>query len=438
MIRFALAAAAALSLSAAAGSTAVKIQEVSSPGGLTAWLVEERSIPFVAIEINFVGGASLDLPGKRGATNLMTALLEEGAGDMDAVAFGAELEDLAASFEFGASDDGVSVSARFLTENRDAAVRLLREALVAPRFDAEAIERVRAQVLSGIASDETDPGDIAARAFDRIAFGDHPYASSHNGTEESVSALTRGDLVTAHRNVMVKDRVTIGASGDIGPEELADLLDVLLGDLPEGGAPLPDTADVDLSAGATVVEFDTPQSVALFGHAGISREDDDFLPAYVMSHILGESGFESRLMQEVRVERGLTYGIGAYLAPKDFGPLVVGQFSSGNDTMAEAVGVVRDEWRRMAEGGVTAGELEDAKTFLTGAYPLRFDGNSRIAGIMAGMQLSGLPIDYIETRNDKVRAVTLEDISRVARRVLRPESLHFVVVGRPTGLRTTN
>ena len=437
MIR-AVFAAIAVVLLALPARAAVEIQEVTSPGGITAWLVEERTIPFAAIEIRFKGGGSLDAPGKRGATNLMMALLEEGAGDMDAQAFAAAREALAASYSFETFDDAVSISARFLTENRAEAVALLRKALVEPRFDDEAIERVRQQVLSNIRSDATDPNSIAARTFDALAFGDHPYGSSKDGTIESVEALTRDDLVAAHDNVLALDRVYVGAVGDIGAEDLAALLDELLGDLPAEGAPMPERAEYLLSGGTTVVDFETPQSVALFGHQGIVRDDPDFFPAFVANQIFGGSGFQSRLTDEVREKRGLTYGIGSYLLPLDHAELILGQVASGNENVAQAIDLIRQEWARIAEEGVTEEELEAAKTYLTGAYPLRFDGNGPIARILVGMQIDGLPIDYIATRNDKVNAVTLDDIRRVAARIYRPEDLHFVVVGQPAGVEPTN
>ena len=417
---------------------AVDIQEVTSPGGITAWLVEEPSIPFAAIEIRFQGGASLDVPDERGAVNLMMALLEEGAADLDAQDFAAARERLAASYDFETYDDSVSVSARFLTENRAEAVELLRKALVEPRFDEDAVERVRAQVLSGLRSDATDPNTIASRTFDAMAFGDHPYGSSRDGTIETVTALTRDDIVEAHGRAIARDRIYVGAVGDITPEDLGTLLDDLLGGLPAEGAPLPPEADYQLEGGVTVVPFDTPQSVALFGHEGIPRDDPDFFAAYIANEIFGGSGLQSRLMEEVREKRGLTYGIGTYLVPMDLAELVMGQVASANDRMSATIDVVTAEWRRIAEEGVTQEELDEAKTYLTGAYPLRFDGNGPIARILVGMQMDGLPIDYIATRNDKVMAVTLGDIARVTERIYRPEDLHFVVVGQPAGVEATN
>lgn len=416
----------------------VKIQEVTSPGGIKAWLVEEHSIPFTALEIRFRGGTSLDAADKRGAIYLMTALLEEGAGDMDARAFARAQEALAASFSYDAHDDSLSISARFLTENRGEAVALLRQTIHAPRFDQDALDRVRAQVISGLMSDAKDPRDIASSTFAAMAFGDHPYGTDGKGTVESVSALTRADMETARAAVFARDRLYVGAVGDITADELGALLDTLLADLPDTGAPMPGPAEVTISGGTTVVDFDTPQSVVIFGQSGIARDDDDFFAAYVMNQVLGAGGFESRLMEEVREKRGLTYGVYSYLAPKDLAAVYMGSVSSGNDRVAEAVSVIAAEWRRMAETGVTPEELERAKTYLTGAYPLRFDGNGQIASIMVGMQMDDLPIDYIATRNDKVNAVTLEEANRVARELLDPDNLHFVVVGQPRGLEAGN
>jgi len=412
----------------------IEIDEVTTPGGLDAWLVEDHSIPFVALEIRFRGGASLDAPDAQGATNLMVGLLEEGAADMTAQEFAKARDALAAKFSYDVSDDAVSVSARMLTENRDEAAALLRASLVAPRFDADAIERVRGQVLSGLRSAQTDPRDLASRTFDRLVFGDHPYGSPLEGTMDSVEGLTREDIVAAHAAALTRERVHISAVGDITAEELGPLLDDLLGDLPPESPPLPASADLSLPGGVLVEPFETPQSIALFAQAGVERDDPDFFAAYVLNHILGGGGFESRLVTEVREKRGLTYGVYSYLSDKDAAQLWVGSVSSANDRVAEAIGVIRDEWARIRDDGVSAEELRDAKTYLTGAYPLRFEGNSQIARIAVGMQMDGLPVDYIADRNDMVEAVTLEQINRVARDRLDPEQLTFVVVGQPEGL----
>ncbi|WP_238381029.1 M16 family metallopeptidase [Alkalilacustris brevis] len=412
----------------------VEVQEITSPGGVEAWLVEEDSLPFVALELRFLGGTSLDPDGQEGVTSLMAGLMGQGADDLDEQAYAEATEALAARFGFSASRDAVSVSARFLTDRQDEALSLLGAALRAPRFDEATLERARARIISGIRSDQRNPNALAGEVFARLAYGDHPYARPSDGTEESVAALSRDDLLVAHQRTVARDRVLVAAVGDISAEALGAAIDALLAGLPEATADLPPYAEVGLEGGVTVVPFDGPQSVIAFGHAGIARDDPDFFAAYLMNEVLGGGRFGTRLMRELRERRGLTYGVGSFLASQQFGDTLQGRFSTANDRVAEAIGIVREEWRRMAEEGISEAELSAIKTYLTGEYPLRFDGNSSIARILVGMQMQGLPADYILTRNDKVEAVTLDDVRAIAARLLDPEGLHFVVVGQPEGL----
>ncbi len=427
-----------LAVAAAPVRAAVDIQTLTTPGGIDAWLVEEHSIPFTALEIRFKGGTVMDPDGKRGVVNLMTGLLEEGAGPLDSRGFSEARESLAASFEYRAYEDVISISARFLSENRDQAIALLKSSIMEPTFEQADIDRVREQVLSSIRSDKTDPGAIANRTFDVLAWGDHPYGSSGDGTEDSVNGLTRDDIIAAHQGAFARDRLYVSAVGDITAEELSTMLDDLFGDLPDTGPALPAMARYQLTGGVTLVPFDTPQSVALFGHQGIERDDPDYMAAYILNEVFGGDGQDSRLMTEVREKRGLTYGVGTVLLPMDYGALVMGQVKSDNTKMADSVAVIQDEWAKVAKDAITEEELTDAKTYLTGAYALRFDGNAPIARIMVGMQMIGLPPSYVTDRNDQVMAVTLDEIRRVAKRIYQPENLHFVVVGRPEGLEGTN
>ena len=412
----------------------VDVQEVTSPLGFKAWLVEDHAIPFMALRLGFKGGASLDRAGKRGSVNLMMALLEEGTDDLDARGFAREVDELAASFTFDATGDSVSVSARMLSENRDAAIALLKGAVAAPNFDQVAIDRVKGQVLSILQSDLKDPNEIAQTAFNKAAFGDHPYGSTLSGTAVSIESLTRKDIQNAHRDTMARDRVFVSAVGDITAEDLGALMDTLLEDLPETGTAMPERVEFELKPGITVVPYETPQSVALFGHRGIKRDDPDFFAAFIASNILGGGGFNSRLMEEVRDKRGLTYGVYSFLSARDHAELVVGQVASANDRVGAAIDVIKDEWARLVNEGVSQEELDVTKTYLTGAYPLRFDGNGPIANILVGMQMQGLSKDYINTRNDNVNAVTLKEINRVIKDVYLPDDLHFTVVGKPEGL----
>lgn len=423
---------------AALPARAIDIQQITSPGGIKAWLVEDHSIPFTALSLVFRGGASMDAPGKRGATNLMTALLEEGAGDMDSLQYAQAVEALGAQNSFNVGDDALTVNARMLTENRDQAAGLLRLALTEPRFDPDAIERVRAQVQSVIRSEATDPQSIAAKELAQLEWGDHPYATSTNGTEQSVAGLTRDDLVAAKNGVLARDRVLVAASGDITPDDLGRLIDTVLGGLPEkGAAPLPMPATLQLKGGVTVIDWDSPQTVVSFAQPGLPMADPDYFAAFVADHILGGGGFSSRLMDQIREKRGLTYGVATGLANGVYGETWQGGMASANEKVAEAVGLIRSEWDKFAKDGVTDKELNDAKTYLTGEYPLRFDGNGKIASILAGMQLIGLPADYVNTRNGRIEAVTAADVQRVSQRLLHSDQIRFVLVGRPEGIDAT-
>lgn len=435
MIRFLFAA--ALCLLSSPLLAEVKITEVTSPGGIKAWLVEEHGIPFTALEIRFRGGTSLDAAGKRGAVTLMASLLEEGAAGLDSKGFAEARDDLAAQFRFDSGPDTVSVSAQFLTENRDKAVALLKTALTDPAFDQPSIDRVRGQILSIIASRATSPDDIAQETARKLTYGDHPYGSSDMGSAESVMGLTRDDILAAKAATMTRDRVYVSAVGDITPEVLGKVIDDLLGDLPETGAAFPPHAEAMFPGTTTVVDFDTPQSSILFGQPGMKLDNPDYYALFVLNQIVGGGGFTARLMTEVREKRGLTYGVSSDLVVMDLGEAWMGSLASSNQKAAEAIGVIRDVWADVAKNGVTQGELDAAKTYMTGSYPLRFDGNGTIASILVGMQMEGFPIDYPATRNARIEAVTLDDVNRVAREQMRPDGLTFVVVGRPEGISPT-
>ena len=436
MIRAALLVVAALTFSAAgsAARAAFAIIPVTSPGGIEAWLSEDHTIPIVAIEAYFLGGPMLEPAAQGGATNLMALLLDEGAGGLDSAAFSTAREDLGARIGFNTDDDGVSLSAVMLTDTRDATVELLRLALTEPRFDPEPVERLRAQLLTSIRQSEADPQARANTAFYAAAFPGQPYGRPVKGTLATVTALDVDDLRAARQAALTRDHLSIAVAGDITPAELGPLLDRLFGALPATGPALPAATAPHLSGKATVIDFDTPQSIVLFGDAGMLRDDPDFIPAMLMDQILGGSAFGSRLGAEMREKRGLTYGVYTYLASGTFGGLYMGSFSSSNAHVAEALDILHAEWARMAETGVTEAELASAKRYLTGEFPLRFDGTRSIAAGLLGLQLIGEDPGYVNRRNALVEAVTRDDIARVARRLLRPDELTTVIAGRPEGL----
>jgi zinc protease len=425
---------AGLALLAAAPTRALEIQGLKSPGGAVFWLVEEPSIPIVALEISFAGGARLDPEGRAGLANMMAGLIDEGAGDLDAVGFAKARDEVSARFGFSAGRDTMKVSARMLVETLEQSVALLAVALASPRFDPEPVGRVRAQLLSVIAESGTKPDSVAAEAWYAGAFPDHPYGRPTRGSEPSVGAITRGDLVAARARLLTRANARIAVVGAIDAKRAGRMVDTIMAGLEQGTVLVRQRASDTPPPGLRVIDLAVPQSAAVFGHAGLARDDPDFIPAYVMNYVLGGGGFASRLMTEVREKRGLAYGVYAYLSVRDETALYIGSVQTANERMAESLKVIKAEWARMAAQGITAGELDRARRYLTGAFPLRFDSNAKIASYLVFIQEEDLGIDYLDRRNGLIEAVTLADVKRVAARLLKPANLSIVVVGEPTGL----
>ncbi|MEL6996631.1 MAG: pitrilysin family protein [Pseudomonadota bacterium] len=412
----------------------VKIQNVTSPSGQTIWLVEEPSIPIVGIELGFRGGSWLDPDGKEGLSRFAVGLMNEGSGDLDAVAFANRSDDISARIGLSVNRNAAEVSGRFLLDTLDEGIDLMALTLSSPRFDTEPIERVRNQILSGIAQSETDPDSIAGKTWYANTFAGHPYARPSEGTAESINSITLDDLKASHARLYQRAGLYVSIVGAIDAEKAGEIVDRLIANLPEGEVREVPAVETVPEPGVTVVEQDVPQSVAIFGHKGLMRDDPDFIPAFVMNYILGGGGFASRLTEEVREKRGLAYSVYSYLSTMDGAGLYIGGVQTANERIAESLDVIRAEWARMASEGMTEEDLQKAKTYLTGSFPLRFDSNSKIANYLLFMQMEDLGIDYLEKRNGLIEAVTLEDIKRVAARVLQPEALSFVVVGKPVGL----
>jgi len=418
-------------------ASAIEIERVTSPGGIEAWLVSEAAVPLVSMQFAFEGGAAQDPAEKPGVANLMSVLLDEGAGDVTSAEFQEKLETLAIEMSFDAGRDTFYGSLQTLTENLDEAADLLHLAITDPRFDADAIERMRVQTESGLRRELQNPDAVAGRLWSHTVFGDHPYGRPVKGTLETVAAINADDLHAYHDKVFARDKLKIAVVGDISAERLAPLLDQIFGDLPEK-ADLAPIAEAKLPEGGVrkVVEMEIPQTVIQFGGPGLKRDDPDFVPAYVVNHILGGGAFSSRLYQEVREKRGLSYSVYSFLYPLERAALVAGGAATRNDRAAESLAIIDEEIRRMAEEGPTEKELEKAKRYLKGSYPLRFDTSNKIARQLVEIQRDNLGIDYINERNGLIDAVTIEDARRVAQRLYGDGNLYVTMVGRPDGVET--
>ncbi len=412
-------------------SAEVAIQEVKSDKGITAWLVEDYSVPIISINFAFEGGSTQDPTGKEGLAELMTGLFDEGAGDLDSEAFQAKLDDAGAEMRFNAGRDSISGSMRMLAENKDEAFDLLRMAIENPRFDAAPIDRIRAQMVSGIVAGARDPETAAQTKWTEALYGDHPYARPDEGTEKSLALITADDLHAYHKAVFARDKLLVSIVGAIDAQTVKRELDRLFGDLPEKPSLKP-VNNVDWKLGQEVrVDYALPQTTLQLAYPGVARDAPDFFAAYLMNHILGGGTFSSRLFDEVREKRGLAYGATSSLVTHEHASGLVIQTATRSDRAEETLGVIRDVVQRMAEEGPTAEELAAAKKYIIGSYALNaLDSSSAIASTLLSLQMDKLGIDYMQRREALIEAVTLEDVKAAAKKLLTTEPA-ILVVGPP-------
>ena len=410
-----------------------RVQEVVSDCGVRAYLITERTIPFLSLGLHVRGGAATDPADLPGLAYMAAGLLDEGAGPYDSNAFQQELDDHAIRLSFDVDRDGLSGGLKTLNEHREHAFELLRLAVCEPRFDKEPVERIRSQIQVEIRRRESEPDFLASRAWFRTAFDGHPYGRPTRGAADSIAAIVTEGLRDFARRQLARDELLVGVAGDIEADELKALLDRTFGGLPSS-VELGRIAPTAPRVGSTEITRQAiPQSRVVFGHAGIARSDPDYYAAYLVNHILGGGGFSSRFMEEVREKRGLAYGIGSQLYDLEASPLWLGSVATSNERVAQSLSLVRSEVARMADGALEEAELADAKTYLTGSFPLRLTSNDQVANMLVNMLVDRLGSDYLQRRNGYIEAVDLEHARRTAARLFSGELL-VSVVGAPEDL----
>ena len=417
----------------AASRHAIPVRSITSPGGVNAWLVSDSTVPIIILRAYWRGGSAIEPSNLTGVTSVMTDMMTEGSGALDANAFKERLQELNMSVGFAAGWDGVAMSMTTLSENRDAAVEMARLALHEPRFDPEPLARIKRQMLVGIRTRDTNPSYLANLALDQALFPTHPYA--RRTSRESVEAISRASLQERRAALFNRATLQITIVGDIDEAAAGAMLDTIFAPLPQGAAP-PTPPEAQLAAPTPLIvrELPQPQSLVLFAGPGIQDEDPDWIPLAVANYILGGGGFSSRLMAEVREARGLVYGIGTGPSVRDYSAVIRGSAQTENGDVREALELTRAEMARLYIDGATQTEVNDAITYLTGSFALDLDSNAKIASVVHSYQAAGRDLDYINRRNDLIRAVTLADVNRVIRRLFNPDAFTFVVVGQPEGL----
>jgi zinc protease len=415
-----------------------EIKEVVSRGGVHAWLIEDHSLPLITVNFAFEGGSALDPAGKEGRASLLASLLDEGAGDLDSRAFQQALAERSIALGFSADEDALFGQLKTLSREQANAFALLRLALHNARFETEAIGRMRDSLVAQRQYGLSDPNWLASQAFEQVAMTGHPYGRPANGTVATLGAITRDDLVAAVPQHLVKNRLHIAVVGDMTAAALAVTLDQVFADLAVGADSVQLPPLTVTGAGQTVlIERDQPQTVLLAGMPGIKREDPDWFAALTMNYILG-GDFQSRLMSEIRIKRGLTYGISTALVPYKAGGMFYAMASADNAKVAELLTRLKDEMRRLVKDGVTATELSEAKTYLTGAFALRFNSSDGIAAVLLEIQRLGFSPTYLNERAKQIDAVTSADVARLAEQLVRPDAMTTIVVGKPAGIESTS
>ncbi len=428
-----LCAAALLTLLAVAPASAANIQNIDLGKRAQVWFAEDHTVPIITFNISLPAGSAYDPPGKAGLASFAGAMIDEGAGGLDSKSFHEALANRAISFSARAERDYLVISISTLKENAPEAMHLLQLSLTRPRFENEAVQRVRAQIIQSLQQDQAEPQRLAARGFAREFFRDHAYAHPVAGEIGSIASVTAADLHNFARTHWVKNGLKVAVAGDIAAPALTKLLGETF--LPVSGGnppPLPNVGRLG-APGIHVIALPVPQPTAVFGLPGIMRQDPDFIPGYVANYILGGGDFSSRLMGEVRVKRGLTYGISTSLTAYNKAAVMQGSVATRADAIRQTVQVVKDTLADFAKTGPTQQELDDAKTYLTGSFPLAFASNSGTAAQLGTFQRQNLDIGYVRVRNSLIQAVTLADVKRVAKRLYDPARLTVVIGGSPGG-----
>jgi zinc protease len=437
-IAFLAAAALLLVATALPARAAFKIQRVVSPGGIEAWLVEDHRVPIMALNISFPGGAALDPGGKEGLAQMTASLLDEGAGSLDASAFQKELADKSIALSFGADLDNFAGAVKTLTRYRDRAFDLLALALTEPRLDPDAVERVRNEMVTSIASSMGQPGWVARRTLMETVFAGHPYSRPPQGTVPSLRAIAVPDIRNFLATRLGRDHLLVTAAGDIDAATLGASLDRVFAKLPAKAAPfaVPDiTAE---GAGKTItVQRQIPQTIVTMAEGGMLRSDPDWFAGQLVNYALGGGGFSSRLMEDVRgagSKRGLSYGFSSALAPYKHSGLVMAGGSTKNSTAGELLSIVKTEFGKVHDNGITQSELDEAKIYISGSFPLTLTSTDRLSALLMQLRVQDLGIDYLERRDTLINSVTLSDAKRVSARLLDPAKLTTILVGQPEGL----
>jgi zinc protease len=403
-----------------------------TPNGLTVLVVEQHALPIVQIQALVKTGSVQDLPEKAGLANLTAGLLDEGTTTRNATQLAEQIEFVGGALEAKATHDFTTASTQVLAKDTELGFELLADILLHPSFPEPELERVRTLILGEIIAQKDDPGAVAGKAFSQLVFTGHPYSWPVNGTEETLPAISRADVQTFHAREYLPNQTILSVVGDVTVEQARTLIDKHFGSWPKGPEPAR-TAATPASIDKPVVKLidkELSQTTLVLGHVGISRTNPDFYAVTVMNYILGAGGFSSRLMDSIRDKQGLAYGVMSQFEPRAAaGPFLV-SLQTRNATAPQALAGVLKELNGMKAAPVSAKELSEAKSYLTGSFPMRFDTTHKLAEVLCQVEFFGLGLDYFTQYPAWIAKVNADDVLRVARHYLHPDRYALVAVGK--------
>lgn len=412
------------------------VTEVISPRKkIKAYLFEDKTNPIISMDFIFSSaGRAADAEDEQGIANMAASLLTDGAGALNRHEFKDELEDKAITISFSVDKNDFSGALLTTANHRQRAFELLRSALTSPRFAEEDISRVKEQMLMALKRQNEQPESVLSLVAAKNLYGAHPYGRNPVGEAGSIKGINAEKLRHLVKNRLNRSNLIVGIAGDISEEEAGAMLDYVFGDLPESGrVAFVREAKVDFSGQENQIEADLPQTVAMFANQGLKRSDPDFYPLYAANQIFGGSGLSSRLSLAAREKEGLTYSIYSYLDVTEKAPMIKGGFSATPENFPRVAEIVREQWQKMGQAGVTAAELEEAKNYLLASYNLRFASLGGISAMLAHMQKENLGIDFLQKRNDYIRNIKIEDVNKAAKKYFDNRNLRFEIIGRPVG-----
>ncbi|WP_019903456.1 pitrilysin family protein [Methylobacterium sp. 77] len=419
---------------AAIKSYAERVQRVTSPGGVTAWLFEDHTLPILSMAFGFRGGAASDPIGKAGTARMLADLLTEGAGSLDGSAFQRAMGDRAIQLSFSASSESLRGTLRSLSRNADRAFELVGLALRDPLLASDDHERIRDAACAEVRKSLTQTDQVAMDALFAHGFPDHPYGRPKGGDLASLAAISRSDIVDLHAGMVTRDNLEIAVVGAIGPDALVALLDRAFSELPVGTSPAVAPCSLAHLGARFVTPLASPQTTIYFGRPALARHDHDAMASVVVNHCLGGGTFSSRLFREVREARGLCYSVWSMVRFSDEGSTIIGATSTPNERAGEALGVIQGEVARLIQEGIGTDELEAAKSYLTGSYGLRFDTSRSIANLLLELKFDGRDPSWLDERNRRIAAVTEADAARTIERLFGDGALLVTAAGEPAGL----